>query len=69
MIENNNVENIENIEKIENIENIKNIENNIKFDLTIYRQANKDLSHLTDEELLKHFEEYGQYQMRIYFSI
>ena len=63
MTENNNVENIK------NIKNIENIENNIKFDLNIYKEANKDLSHLSDEELINHYEEYGQYQMRIYFPI
>lgn len=43
-----------------------NLEN---FDINIYKKLNKDLSHLTDNQLVQHFEEYGQHQMRIYFPI
>jgi len=43
-----------------------NLEN---FDLNIYKKFNKDLSQLTDDQLIQHFKEYGQHQMRIYFPI
>jgi hypothetical protein len=42
---------------------------NLNFDLNIYKQYNKDLFNLTDDQLIQHFKEYGQYQMRIYSSI
>lgn len=46
-----------------------NNKNDIEFDLNSYKEYNKDLSHLSDEELIQHYEEYGKYQMRIYFPI
>ena len=39
------------------------------FDIDIYKKLNPDLSKLSDNELESHFNEIGQYQLRIYFPI
>ena len=39
------------------------------FDINIYKKLNPDLSKLSDNELESHFNEIGQYQLRIYFPI
>ena len=39
---------------------------NPEFDIVSYKKYNKDLQNKTDEELLLHFNEIGQYQIRIY---
>ena len=40
-----------------------------KFNIEFYRKSNKDLSNLDDSSLIKHYEEIGQYQMRLYYPV
>jgi hypothetical protein len=39
------------------------------FNLELYKKLNPDLIQLSDEELTTHFNEIGQYQLRIYYPI
>lgn len=42
---------------------------NPEFDIIFYKKYNKDLQNKIDEELSLHFNEIGQYQMRIYYPL
>ena len=42
---------------------------NLNFNLDFYKKLNPDLIKLTDDELNSHFNEIGQYQLRIYYPI